>query len=209
MARELDFRLYVISDRKLCAPRVIALILKQAAQAGVKAVQLREKDLTPVELFRMAEDVQDCCSRYGTKLLINDRADVAAAVGAAGVHLTEHSMPAAAARRILGDEALIGVSAHHEEGVRAAEGDGADFVMLGPVFQSPSHPRVPPLGLHAFEKLVSQTRVPVFALGGVTPENVAQCLAAGAAGVATISAIIGAKSVRSAVRAFKREMGAL
>jgi len=209
MTREIDFRLYAISDRRLCAPRLIALVLKQAAQVGVKAVQLREKDLTPADLLRLAQDVQDSLSRYGTKLLINDRADIAAAVGAAGVHLTEQSISVAAARLILGDEALIGASAHREESVRAAEGSGADFIVLGPVFQSPSHPNVAPLGLHAFEKIASQVKIPLFAVGGITPDNTRQCLDAGAFGVASIRALVGTKSVRSAVRAFKRELGEL
>ncbi len=209
MPKELDFRLYVISDRKVCAPRILALTLKQAAQVGVKAIQLREKDLAPRELFTLAKDVQDAVARYGTQVLINDRADVAAAVGAAGVHLTENSMPVAAARRILGDEALIGVSTHNAEGVLAARGGGADFVVLGPVFQSPSHPAASPLGLHALERIASRVSLPVFALGGITAENARSCMDAGAAGVACISAVLGATSVRSAVRAFKRALGEL
>jgi len=209
VAREVDFRLYVISDRKICAPRVLTLVLKQAAQVGVRALQLREKDLSARELYRLALDVQENVSRYGTKLLINDRADIAAAVGAAGVHLTERSMPAGAARRILGEEALIGVSAHTAEGVLAAEQDGADFVLLGPVFRSPSHPEIPPLGLHALEQIVQRVKIPVFAIGGITPENARECLEAGAHGVACISAVVGAQSVRSAVRAFKRALGGI
>jgi len=209
MTQEIDFRLYVISDRKACRPRVLPLVLKQAAQAGVKMIQLREKDLTPGELLTLAADVQDSVSRFGTRVLINDRADIAAAVGAAGVHLTEHGIPAGAARRILGDDALIGVSAHSAEGVVAAEGGGADFVVVGPVFRSPTHPTADPIGLHSLERITSRVKIPVFALGGITPENALECLEAGAAGVACVSAVVGAKSVRSAVRAFKRVMGCL
>jgi thiamine-phosphate pyrophosphorylase len=207
--REIGFRLYVISNRRACAPRLLPLVLKQAAQIGVKAVQLREKDLSPDELYRLALDVQESVSAYGARLLINDRADVAAAVGAAGVHLTERSMPAAAARRILGDAALIGVSAHRAEGAAMAEDGGADFVILGPVFQSPSHPETSPIGLHVLEEVASRLRIPVFAVGGITAANAAACLGAGAHGVASVTAVVGAKSVRSAVRSFKRVLGEL
>ena len=209
MPNEIDFKLYVISDRKRCAPRLVTLALKQAAQVGVQAVQLREKDLSPGELFHLAEDVSNALAQYGTKLLINDRADIAAAVGASGVHLTERSMPIGAARRILGDAALLGVSAHSGEGVVAAEGGGADFVVLGPVFQSPSHPELAPLGLRALERIAARVKLPVFALGGITPDNAPDCLEAGAAGVACVSAVMGAESIRSAVRAFKRALNEL
>ena len=209
MDAKVDFKLYAIGDRAACAPKLLALVLKQAVQTGLRAVQVREKDLPPDALYRLAEDVQRSLGGYGAKVLVNARADIAAAVGAAGVHLTEHSMPVAAARRIMGDEAIIGMSAHSAEGVEAAEGDGADFVVFGPVFYTPSHPEMAPLGLRVLEQVTSRVRLPVFAVRGITPETAAQCLAAGARGVAARSAVAGAASVRSAVRAFKQALGGL
>jgi thiamine-phosphate pyrophosphorylase len=204
---KVDFKLYVIGDQAACAPKKLALVLKQAVQTGLKALQLREKELPSDELYRLAEDVQRSVGGYGAKLLINDRADIAAAIGAAGVHLTEHSMPVAAARRILGDDALIAVSAHTPDGVAAAESEGADFVVFGPVFRTTSHPTVAPVGIKVLEQITSRVKVPVFAVGGITPETVAQCLESGARGVAVRSAVVGSPSVRSAVRAFKRVLG--
>ena len=118
-------------------------------------------------------------------------------------------MPVDAARRILGDDALIGDSTHSVYGVTADEGAGADFVVLGPIFQSLSHPDRDPLGLKSLEQITSRLKIPIFALGGITPENASKCLRAGAAGVACIGAVLGVPSVRSAVRAFKRAMGSL
>ncbi|HNR98051.1 MAG TPA: thiamine phosphate synthase [Planctomycetota bacterium] len=209
MDPKVDFKLYAIGDRAACAPRLLALVLKQAVQTGLRAVQVREKDLAPDALYRLAEDVQRSVGGYGAKVLINDRADIAAAVGAAGVHLTERSMPVAAARRILGDAAVIGVSAHTAEAVEAAAGDGADFVVFGPVFQTASHPEAAPVGLMVLERVTARVKLPVFAVGGIRPETAAQCLAAGARGVAVRGAVVGAASVRSAVRAFKAALGGL
>ena len=165
--------------------------------------------MSPRELHRLADDVQQQVARYGTKLLVNDRADIAAAVGAAGVHLTERSMPVGAARRILGDSALIGVSAHSVEGALAAEGEGADFVLFGPVFHTASHPDAAPVGPRALGHVVSRVGIPVFALGGIAPENAAVCIACGAAGVAVRAAVMGAKSARSVLRAFKKALDGL
>lgn len=209
MSNAIDFHLYVIGNQKLCAPKMLPLVLKQAVQTGVKAVQVREKQMAPRDFYRLCEDVQNSVSQYGTQVFVNDRADIAAAVGAAGVHLTERSVPVPVARRILGDEALIGVSVHSGEGALTAQGGGADFVVFGPVYQSLSHPETAAVGVGQLEQICSLVDIPVFALGGITPDNAKPCLEAGAHGVACIGAVVGAKSLRSAVRAFKRELGEL
>ncbi len=204
MDHKIEFRLYMISDRKMCAPKVLPLVVKQAVQVGVKAVQIREKDLPPDALFRLCDDVQNSVAQYGAHVIVNDRADIAAAVGAAGVQLTEESIPVSAARRILGPDALIGISCHSVNGVKAAERNGADFVVFGPVFRTATHPGASPQGCGALELVCSQVSLPVFAVGGVTPDNAEKCLNAGAWGVACLRSVIGADSVRSAVRSFKR-----
>ncbi len=155
--------------------------IRAALAAGVDYVQIREKSLPTRELFRLAEGA--VAARRSGRLLVNDRADVALACGADGVHLPAERPPAAQVRALAGRGFLVGVSCHSVEEVERAAGEGADFVVLGPIFTSPG--KGPPLGLRPLE-LAARLPIPVFALGGVTVENARQCLEAGAAGVAGI-----------------------
>ena len=134
----------------------------------MRAVQLREKDLSAAELLPLAGELRSLTREFGARLLINDRVDVALATGADGVHLGGHSLPAADARRLLGPDKLIGVSTHRIEEIRTAEESGADFVTFGPVWFTPSKaPFGEPVGLAQLREACAATALPVFALGGV------------------------------------------
>src|SRR3989337_1314191 len=147
---KIDFRVYLLTDRKLCPGGEILETVERALDGGVRAVQLREKELSGRELFRLAERMRKLTEGYGARLLINDRADVAMGVGADGVHLGVLSIPPREARRFLGPQAVIGCSAHNAEELREAEMGGADFVTFGPVYPTPSkRPFGPPVGLPA------------------------------------------------------------
>lgn len=200
---KVSFSLYLITDRHQTADRNILAVVEKALEGGVRAVQLREKDLPPRELLELARAMRALTSRYGAKLIINDRTDIALAAGADGVHLGEASIPAAVARRILGPDRLIGVSCHSREGALAAETSGADFITFGPVYSTPSKAAYgPPAGVEQLAETVKLIRIPVFALGGIKRENTSEAMAAGAAGVALISAIIAAGSPTEEARAF-------
>jgi thiamine-phosphate pyrophosphorylase len=134
----LDFDLYVVTDRQLTAGRPLRLIVEGALRGGARAFQLREKDLSPRELYPLALEMRQLTQTYGAHLLINDRVDVALAVGADGVHLTTTSLPVAVARHLLGPGRLIGVSTHSTPEAQNAADAGADFVVFGPVFYTPS-----------------------------------------------------------------------
>lgn len=137
----------------------------------------------------------------GARLLINDRVDVALALRADGVHLRSDSLPPSVARRLLGEDRLIGVSTHSVEDVLRAEGEGADFVVLGPVYETPSKRMYgAPLGLSPLERAASRSRIPVFAIGGITARRVREVRRAGAHGVAVVSAILEADDVARATR---------
>lgn len=195
-----DFRLYLITDRRQAPGGGIAGAVARALDAGVRAVQLREKDLGGRELHRLAGRMRELTARYGAKLLVNDRVDVALAVGADGVHLGVASMAARDARTLLGPSALIGCSTHSLVELAEAEAGGADFVTFGPVFATPSKARYgPPVGVDALRDACGAARIPVFALGGVGAQNAGEVVAAGAAGVAAISAIVAAADPESAV----------
>ncbi len=133
-----DFKLYLITDRRQTRSRTLSAVVEQALQGGVRAVQLREKDLPTDELYRLADEFRRLTSLYGAKLLINERADIARDVRADGVHLQESGISVAAARKIIGPERLIGVSCHSLDSAKSAQKSGADFITFGPVFFTPS-----------------------------------------------------------------------
>ncbi len=164
--------------------------IREALGAGVDLVQIREKDLTGRELMALVEEALGATRRPGrvdTAVVVNDRVDVALAAGAAGVHLGAHSMPAQVVRRFAPRPFVIGVSCHSLGEAMAAESGGADYVVLGPVFETPSKLGYgPPLGLEKLRDVTSRLRMPVLALGGITVERIRPCLDAGASGIAGI-----------------------
>jgi thiamine-phosphate pyrophosphorylase len=194
-----DFRVYLITDRGISSRGDLLGTVTNALQGGVRAVQLREKDLPARELFRLAERMRERTAEYGARLFINDRADVARAVGADGVHLGVLSIPPREARDILGPQAIIGCSAHNAEELRHAREGGADFVTFGPVYHTPSKgPFGPPVGVPALSEACRTAGIPVFALGGIGPGNLEEVVRAGCYGVALISGILAAADPRAA-----------
>jgi thiamine-phosphate pyrophosphorylase len=189
----INFRLYVVTDRHEAAGRDLAETVAAAAQGGAGAIQLREKDLSARDLYTLGARLQTALAPYGVPLLINDRLDVALALDAAGVHLAGHSLPTAVARRVLGAGKLLGVSTHSVEEARCAADDGADFVVFGPVFTTPSKVAYgPPQGLQHLRTVVHAVRIPVIAIGGIDHTNLPQVVQAGAYGVAMIRAVLAA-----------------
>ena len=205
-----DFRLYLITDRTRTHGRPLTAALQAAAHAGVQAVQVREKALAPREQYALVEEIRGALAPLGVRVLINERADIACAAKLAGVHLTATGLSPAAARCCLPDEALVGVSTHTLAEARFAAEFGADFVTFGPVFFTPSKAGYgAPRGLEALHDVCAAVSLPVFALGGVTPQRVHACLDAGAHGVAAISALLDVPSIPDAVAAFAEALGGL
>ena len=194
-----NFDLYLVTDRTQTRGRDLLSVLEQALEGGVQAIQLREKDLGGKALFDLAEKTRELCDRYDALLLINDRIDVALAVEAAGVQLSKTSLPISAARALLGAQKLIGASTHSLDEARQAQSSGADFVLFGPVYFTPSKASFgAPQGLDALKKIVANLRVPVYAIGGIKPENIIDVHSVGVRGVALISAIIGSDRPKEA-----------
>lgn len=176
--------------------------MSAALDGGVRAVQLREKDLCGRDLFLLAQRLRRLTAARGARLLVNDRVDVAMAVGADGVHLGVSSIPPADARRLLGPGAIVGASTHSLAEVRAAQDGGADLVTFGPVYDTPSKRSYgPPVGVAALAAACAAARVPVFALGGIGAETVEVVVGAGAYGVALISAVLAAPDPGAAAKA--------
>lgn len=204
----LGFRLYLVTDRLGTRGRPLLEVLEACLAAGVRAVQLREKDLPARDLYHLALELRGLTRRHGARLLINDRLDVALAVEADGVHLPGHGLPVAEARRLLGPDRLLGVSTHAPAEAAKAAAEGADFVVLGPIFHTPSkRPFDRPLGPEALRAARAQLSIPLLAIGGITAANAAEVLAAGADGVAVISALLAAEDPGAAARALLAAVG--
>lgn len=198
-----DFSLYLVTDRSQTRGRPLLEIVDECLASGLNAVQLREKDLAARELYDLARFLRALTRRVGARLFINDRVDVALAVDADGVHLAGHSLPVAVVRSAFRGVRLIGVSTHTIEEARAAQADGADFVVFGPIYDTPSKRAWgAPQGIEPLAKVSSELSIPVFAIGGITPERVPEVKSAGAHGVAVISAILSADRPGKAAKAF-------
>ena len=191
--------MYLITDRGQTQGRPLLEVLESAFRGGVRAVQVREKDLCGRELYELCDRVRTLAGAYGAKVLVNDRIDLALALDLDGVHLGVEGFPVAEARNLLGPDRLIGASTHSLAEALAAEQAGADFITFGPVYATPSKAGYgPPVGLKALQEAVRAVAVPVFALGGVGLSNLHEVRSAGPFGIAMISAILAADDPKDA-----------
>jgi len=193
--------LYLVTDRKQTGGRDLVTVLSQVLQAGVRAIQLREKDLDTIEVYRLGERLLSLTRQAGAALIVNDRVDVAMALGADGVHLTRKSLPPMEARALVGSRMLLGISCHGLADVREAVEGGVDFVVLGPIYETPSKV---PYGAPLTPVILKQARgicpLPILAIGGINTTRVPEVVHAGADGVAVISAVLAAPDPGAATR---------
>jgi thiamine-phosphate pyrophosphorylase len=182
------FQLYYITDRSQLRLDRLEDVIARAIAAGVDWVQIREKDLPARDLLSVTQAAIEQAQRGSdARVIVNDRLDVALAARADGVHLGTRSMPSEVVRRLAPQEFLLGVSCHSLQDALAAQSTGADYILLGPIFPTPSKLQYgPPLGLPVLREVTSQVSIPVFALGGINPDRIPMCRENGAAGVAAI-----------------------
>jgi thiamine-phosphate pyrophosphorylase len=202
-----DFRLYLITDRQQTGGRSLTEVVRQALEGGVRAVQLREKDLSSAALYRLAAELRLLTSEFNARLIINDRPDVALAVEADGVHLGVNSLPVAVVRRLLGKDTIIGYSAHAIDEALSAQSDGADFVTFGPVYFTPSKAEYgTPCGVKKLAEAAAALDIPVFALGGISETEIPEVLTTSVRGVALISAVMAASDPRAAAASLLKKI---
>ena len=197
--------LCLVTDRSIVDEGSLVSRVAEAVAGGVDMVQLREKDLTGGPLMELAVSLRDAIAGRAL-LIINDRADVAAAVGAAGVQLAEEGLPVDAGRQVLGAAALIGRSVHSEAGASQAAAQGCDFLVVGTMYSTATHLGATPAGPSLVRRIGEGCRLPLIGIGGITHSNASQVLDAGAAGVAVISSILGSPQPGEAARQIKQAM---
>ena len=198
--------LYVILDRAAARGRELPALLEAVLAGGGRVVQLREKTMPMAELFPLARTLRERCRRAGALFIVNDRADLALALGADGLHVGQEDLPAAAARRILRPGMILGVSTHDEPQARRAREDGADYIAVGSIFPTGTKAGFQLVGLDLLRELRPRLGVPVVAIGGITEANVAQVMEAGADAAAVISAVCGTPDPREATARFLEVM---
>jgi thiamine-phosphate pyrophosphorylase len=204
----IDFSIYLITDRKLFSDEdMLFRGIGQALKGGIKAVQLREKDMTTRDLLAMAYRLRELTKKHDARLFINDRVDIAMAVEADGVHLGGTGIPVKAARKVAGALMLIGRSTHDIDEAVEAEKAGADFITFGPVFETPSKRQYgKPLGLDTLKKAAGSVSLPVFAIGGIKQVSIRDVMAAGAHGIALISGILASDDIQSSTENYVRTL---
>ena len=194
--------LYVITDKKLISRDSFVATVEKAVQGGANVVQLREKDTPGDEVVSLGKALLKVTRKYGVPLIINDSVELAKAIGADGVHLGEDDPMVSRAREALGGEKIIGVSCYGrlERGINA-ERDGADYVAFGTPFFTPTKPERTPTSFDVLREAVSRIKsIPIFAIGGITPENAESVLETGVDGIAVITAVFGSEDPEKAAR---------
>lgn len=202
--KKLDLSLYVITGDRFSRGRPLTQVVHEAIKGGATVIQLREKEFAARRLVEVGREIRKITREHNVTFIVNDRADVAAAVDADGVHLGQDDLPVSAARKILGPGKLIGVSTHSVEQALQAEKDGADYIGVGPVFETSSKDAVcAPVGLELVREVSRLVSIPKVAIGGIKLNNVPDVMSAGADGVAVITAVVAAPDVEKAARELK------
>lgn len=204
MKAQPDYSIYLVTDDGCLQGRALIDCVREALEGGVTLVQYRAKTASSAEMYNEALQLKALCDSFKVPLIINDRLDIAMAVGAAGVHLGQDDLPCAAARRILGEEYLIGVSAHNPAEAAEALQSGADYLGCGAVFGTATKADVKKLGTDGLAAICKAKGLPVVGIGGVTADNYREVRAAGADGAAIVSGILAQPDIRTTVRAIAR-----
>ena len=204
MKAQPDYSIYLVTDDGCLQGRALIDCVREALEGGVTLVQYRAKTASSAEMYAEALQLKALCDSFKVPLIINDRLDIAMAVGAAGVHLGQDDLPCAAARKLLGEDYIIGVSAHNPAEAKAALQSGADYLGCGAVFGTATKADVKKLGTDGLAAICKAKGLPVIGIGGVTADNYREVRAAGADGAAIVSGILAQPDIRATVRAIAK-----
>jgi thiamine-phosphate pyrophosphorylase len=203
--QNIDYSLYLVTDRELARGKSTVEVVKAAVSGGVTCIQLREKDCSTLEFIEQARAIKNFLEEREVPLIINDRLDVALAVGADGVHLGQSDMPLEMARKIAGSSMLIGISAESVQDAVEAENGGADYLGVSPIYATPTKTdTAPPLGIQGLREIKNRVKIPLVGIGGLNNSNAAEVIRNGADGVAVVSAIVAAEDPETAAMNLKQ-----
>ncbi len=203
-----NFGLYFITDRRLSKKNVIDNA-KSAIKGGVRIMQYREKDMPTKQIIEEASKIRKLCRENNVLFLINDRIDIALAVDADGVHLSQEDMPYKLARKLLGKNKIIGLSAHTVKEALHNQKIGADYTSIGPIFYTKTKKIAKPIGLKPIMELKNRLKIPFVAIGGINESNIDDVLKTGAKNIAMISAIVAKEDVKKSIRKFIKKINCL
>lgn len=202
-----DFHLYVITGEQFHPQRNYLEVIEESILGGADIIQLREKNKTKKELLQMARELKELTSKYNVTFIVNDHIDIALAVDADGIHLGQDDLPLEEARKIMGPAKIIGISTHALAEALEAESKGADYIGVGPVFETKSKVDVvDPVGLEYVRAVTEQISIPYVAIGGIKLHNLDSVLEAGATRICVISAIVGAENVQQTATEFSQRI---
>lgn len=204
MKAQPDYSIYLVTDDGCLQGRALLDCVREALEGGVTLVQYRAKTASSAEMYAEAQELKALCDSFKVPLIINDRLDIAMAVGAAGVHLGQDDLPCAAARKLLGEDYIIGVSAHNPAEAKAALQSGADYLGCGAIFGTATKADVKKLGTDGLAAICKAKGLPVVGIGGVTADNYREVRAAGADGAAIVSGILAQPDIRTTVEAIAK-----
>lgn len=209
MKRTVNFRLIAITDRKSCKDSSVIDRITSICKEGVRAIQVREKDISGAELLSLTKGLRTITLSFRSSLIINDRIDIALLSRADAIHLPENGLPLNILKQYR-KKLLFGKSTHSVESALRAEKDGFDYIIFGPIFKTSSKVKYgKPMGLRKLKKVCESVSIPVFAVGGITPERAKKCIDNGVYGVAVISALMKSDDLTRSIKEFKQALGNL
>lgn len=204
---DIDYTLYLCTDRSLIKSGTLEETVEQAILGGCSIVQLREKECNTKEFFETAKGIKRITDKYNIPLIINDRIDIMMAVDAAGVHLGQEDLPVKEAREILGEDKIIGVSAHNIEEAKKAWEEGADYLGVGAIFGTKTKKNTVDTSIATLKEICCNVEIPVVAIGGVGLSNISRLKGSGIQGVAVVSAIMVAENVKEVAEELVKKVG--
>ena len=203
MKREIDYSIYLVTDRDLMSTETLEEAVEQAIIGGCTLVQLREKECSSLDFYNTALRIKEITDKYNVPLIINDRLDIALAVDAAGVHVGQSDMPAAIVRKIIGDDKIIGVSTGSLEEALKAQKDGADYLGVGAMYSTGTKKDANPTSMEELKKIRENVTLPIVVIGGINKERVRDFNGINIDGLAIVSAIIAQKNIVQATKDIK------
>ncbi|QLY78808.1 thiamine phosphate synthase [Clostridium intestinale] len=200
MKNNIDYTLYLVTDRDVLKGRDLCKAIEESIKGGATLVQLREKNISSLDFYSLAEAVKKITNKYNVPLIINDRIDIALAVDAAGVHVGQSDIPAKVARKIIGEEKILGISAATLEEAKLAEAEGADYLGIGAVFPTDTKKDARSVSIELLGEIKKSLTVPVVGIGGINEDNAELLKESKIDGIAVVSAILGKENIEQAAK---------